>query len=161
MRRLLFALLLLPVAAHAQALDEADAAFRDQAFAQAWTIPIGQAVDWQNPVSGNEGRIEARRDSVSGGRPCRELLESLTIERQTSRGVTVGCLAEQGWQVVRSAPLGTGVGTDSDSVPVELPPYQPPADISADPPQQQPPVGIIVRPRLQRQTLPPTVDPRD
>ena len=147
MRSAMFVLfLLLPIRGWGETLDEADAAFRDQAFLAAWQAPIGQPIAWRNPVTGNAGSIQARRETHgNGAETCRELMETLTIDGRVSRGVTTGCrAADKSWHVVQSAPLGAPA---DQPVPVELPPYQPPADISADPPHPAgPPVGIVVRP---------------
>ncbi len=168
MRRCFALLALVPLVAHAEALDEADSAYRDQAFQAAWAAPVGQPVVWRNPVSGNGGSVlvlRERRDAA-GGEPCRELLEKVTIDGRTSRGVTTGCRTAQGaWQVVQSAPLGRPAdadGADANTedldqpsvtapVPADLPPYRAPPDISTDPTPEPaiPPPVIVVRPNQQ------------
>jgi surface antigen len=146
---ILILLSLLPESSYAESLDAVDAAFRDQAFQAAWQAPIGRPVAWRNPVTGNAGSIQAKRETRAkdGIGPCRELIETLTIDGRVNHGVTTGCRSQDmNWHVVQSAPLGASASPEGQ-VPVELPPYQPPADISADPQHPAgPPVGIMVRP---------------
>jgi surface antigen len=137
---------LLPVAASAQALDPADSAFRNQAFAQAWAAPVGATASWSNPVTGNHGDVKPVRESrrSNSGEPCRELVESLTINGEVRQGTTAGCRgADNGWHIVQSAPIAS-TAPSSVNVPVDLPAYQPPADISADAPQPARPLNLPV-----------------
>ena len=144
MRRLLLLpmLLLLPGLARAQALDEADARLREQAYLHAWSAPLGQAVKWHNPETGSKGSItpERERKDAATGELCRDMLEIVTIGDTMHRGTAAGCRGEdRRWHVVSATPA---------EVPADLPAYQPPADISADPPHPPGPgMEIRVRPR--------------
>ena len=133
----LAALLLLPGLAAAQTLSDAAARLRDDAYLRAWTAPLGRPLDWRDTESGDHGRIVPLRDYMKDDAPCRDMAETLTIQGEARQGAATGCrTADRRWHVVTATPA---------EVPADLPPYQPPADISADPPKTAPAPGVILR----------------
>jgi len=148
MRRLLVPALLLPALAWAQAVDPTDARLREQAYLRAWSAPLGQATTWRNPANGDTGRITALREhkAEESDELCRDMLETLTTAGTRRRGTATGCRgADRAWHVVAATP------GDAASVPADLPPYQAPADISADPPRP----GPNTQPGLEIRVHPP------
>jgi surface antigen len=135
--------------AAAQMLDPEAARLREQAYLRAWSAPLGQAVRWHDADSGDGGRITPVREHKRPGepQPCRDIDEVLTVAGAPRHGTATGCRGPDGaWHVV-AATQGDAAAQDPATVPADLPPYQPPPDISADPPRpgQGVPPGVIVR----------------
>jgi len=139
----LAALMLLPGLAGAQTLADAAEKLREDAYLRAWTAPIGRPLDWRDSESGDRGRIVPQREYKKDDALCRDMTESLTVQGETRHGAATGCRGpDRRWHVVTATP-----GDALAEVPADLPPYQPPADISADPPKATPMPGIILRVR--------------
>jgi surface antigen len=153
-RMLAVLMLLSPGCAAAQSLDAEAARLREQAYLQAWSAPIGQATAWHDPASGDHGRITPLRERKTEGSSevCRDMAETLTVAGALRHGTASGCRGvDRIWHVVTATPGDSDPG-DPASVPADLPPYQAPADISADAPRngQAIPPGVIVRIRPQQ-----------
>jgi len=155
MSRLLLLSLLIPGLASAQILDAADTRLRDRAYLQAWSAPLGQATRWRNPATGDDGRITAIREhrAAESGELCRDMDEILTVAGTVRHGTAAGCRGTDAiWHVVTATP------GDAASAPADVAPYQPPADISADPPHPgqavQPGLEIRIRPQARNKAAP-------
>ncbi len=137
--RCLLALLLLPGLAAAQGLSDDAARRREDLYLRAWTAPLGRPLDWHDAESGDHGRIVPQREFKKDGATCRDVTETLTVQGEARQGHTTGCRGpDQHWHVVTAT---------SPEVPADLPPYQPPADISADPPKTGAAPGVMLRVR--------------
>jgi len=142
------ALIAVATAAAADPLDAADEAFRAASYRQAWAGPLGQIQHWANPASGHAGTVQAlaERPDPATQLPCREVLERVTADDQTSEAYAVGCRGGDGaWHIVQTSatdaasPAGTaGHGI----VPADVTPYVAPADISADGNGTDAPAGL-------------------
>ena len=71
---------------------------------QAQSAPVGQAIAWNNPQSGNSGTVTAVRDgTASNGQYCREFQQTVTVNGRTEQGYGVACRQPDGsWKVVES-----------------------------------------------------------
>lgn len=85
-------------------LDKADRAHLDRASQQATTAPVGQAISWRNPDSGNSGTVTPTREGTSkSGEYCREFQQSVTIQGKTEQATGIACRQPDGsWKVVDS-----------------------------------------------------------
>lgn len=83
-------------------LDAADRAQLDRAEKRATTAPIGQAITWNNPQSGNSGTITPVRDgNDSGGRYCREFQQDIVIGGKVEKGYGQACRKPDGsWEIM-------------------------------------------------------------
>lgn len=84
-----------------RSLDEVDRRRARQAAARARTAPIGQAIQWNNPDSGNFGSVTPTRNGIKAdGRYCREYQQSITIGGETENGYGVACRQADGsWEI--------------------------------------------------------------
>jgi surface antigen len=85
-----------------QSLDRADMMYAQQASQRAQTAPLGSAITWNNPESGNSGTITPVRDGrSSNGRYCREYSQSIVVDGRKETGYGTACQNPDGtWQVV-------------------------------------------------------------
>ncbi|MBN8522154.1 MAG: glycine zipper 2TM domain-containing protein [Alphaproteobacteria bacterium] len=85
-----------------RSLDKADMAYAQKANAQAHTAPIGQAISWNNPESGNSGVVTPTRDgNDTAGRYCREYNQTINVGGQKETGYGIACRQPDGsWEIV-------------------------------------------------------------
>lgn len=85
-----------------RSLDKADMAYMQQANQQAHSAPVGEAITWNNPESGNSGSITTVRDGEdTAGRYCREYQQTIYVGGQQETGYGVACQQPDGsWQIV-------------------------------------------------------------
>ncbi len=85
-----------------RSLDKADMAYAQQANHQAHSAPIGEAITWNNPESGNSGSVTPVRDgNDTAGRYCREYQQTIYVGGQQETGYGVACQQPDGsWQIV-------------------------------------------------------------
>ena len=85
-----------------RSLDKADLAYAQQANYQAHSAPIGEAITWNNPESGNSGSITPVRDGAdTAGRYCREYQQTIYVGGQQETGYGIACRQDDGtWQIV-------------------------------------------------------------
>lgn len=85
-----------------KSLDKADRAEIDRAEKRATTAPIGQAIAWDNPKSGNHGTITPVREGKdTGNRYCREFRQTVEIGGRLEEGYGTACRQEDGsWQIM-------------------------------------------------------------
>ena len=84
-------------------LDKADMVYAKRANEQAHTAPIGQAVTWNNPETGNRGTITPLRDGYdrNSGSFCREYEQVIYVGGQQETGVGVACKQPDGrWEIM-------------------------------------------------------------
>jgi len=82
-------------------LTDWDRETASSAYARVGAAHIGEAIEWNNPRTGNRGRIVALRDGVSSrGRYCREFSQSVTIAGRRQQAYSVACQRADGsWQL--------------------------------------------------------------
>ncbi len=85
-----------------RSLDRADMAYMQQANYEAHNAPVGEAITWNNPESGNSGSITPTRDGTdTAGRYCREYQQTIYVGGQQETGYGIACRQEDGtWQIV-------------------------------------------------------------
>ncbi len=84
-----------------KSLDKADLMYAQQAQNHAYTAPIGETVNWNNPQSGHSGTITPVRDGRStNGRYCREYTQTIYVDGRQETGKGTACQNSDGtWQV--------------------------------------------------------------
>lgn len=85
-----------------QSLDKADRMYAERAVQQAYTAPVGQAITWNNPESGNSGTVVVNRDGTAAdGSYCREYQQTITVGGKREQGYGTACRQRDGsWKVV-------------------------------------------------------------
>lgn len=85
-----------------RSLDNADRAAMQQASQQAYTAPVGQTINWNNPQSGNSGTFTPVRDGYTNtGSYCREFRSTVTIDGRLEEATGTACQQPDGtWKVV-------------------------------------------------------------
>ena len=85
-----------------RSLDKADIAYANQANHQAHSAPIGEAITWNNPETGNSGAVTPVRDgNDNGGRYCREYQQTIYVGGQQETGYGIACQQPDGsWEIV-------------------------------------------------------------
>lgn len=85
-----------------RSLDKADMAYARQANYQAHNAPLGEAITWNNPESGNSGSVTPVRDGKdTSGRYCREYQQTIYVGGQQETGYGVACQQPDGtWEIV-------------------------------------------------------------
>lgn len=83
-------------------LDRADMSYAQQAQRRAYSAPVGESVQWNNPQTGNSGTYKATRDGYSSsGRYCREYQQSVTVGGQKKSAYGTACQQPDGsWEIV-------------------------------------------------------------
>lgn len=85
-----------------RSLDKADLMYAGRAQERAYSAPVGQSIQWNNPESGNRGTITTTRDgTASTGEYCREFQQNVTIGGKTEQAYGTACRQPDGsWQLV-------------------------------------------------------------
>ena len=85
-----------------RSMDELDRMKAQQAQQYAYDAPIGEAIVWNNPDSGNYGNVTPVKDVyTNSGRYCREFQTEVTVDGQQQNGYGTACRQEDGsWQIV-------------------------------------------------------------
>lgn len=83
-------------------LDNADKAYAMQAQDRAFSAPVGERINWNNPESGNSGYVTPVRDGyASSGRYCREYQQEITVGGKRQSGYGTACQKPDGsWEIV-------------------------------------------------------------
>lgn len=84
-----------------KSLDKADLAYAQQAHEQAFSAPVGETVNWNNPQSGHYGSVTPIRDGRSTtGRYCREYSQTIYVDGRSETGKGTACQNSDGtWQI--------------------------------------------------------------
>lgn len=82
-------------------LDKADRLHAQQATMRALeTAPSGTSVTWNNPDSGNHGRVVPTRTYEMAGGPCREYQTTIIVGGEPRQGVGRACRLQDGsWEI--------------------------------------------------------------
>ncbi len=85
-----------------RSMDQQDQMRADQAVSTAQSAPIGEAIVWNNPESGNYGTITPVRDGTSSsGLYCREFQQVITVGGKTETAYGTACQEPDGtWRIV-------------------------------------------------------------
>ena len=85
-----------------RSLDRADMIYAHQANEQAYSAPIGEPVNWNNPESGNYGTVVPTRDGYSSsGRYCREYQQTIYVGGQQESAYGTACQQPDGsWEII-------------------------------------------------------------
>lgn len=83
-------------------LDKADRAALAQAQTRAYTAPVGQTIQWNNPQNGNSGTFTPVRDgTASDGSYCREFQQTVIIGGQQQQAYGKACRQPDGsWKML-------------------------------------------------------------
>jgi len=85
-----------------QSLDRADRAHLYEAQTVAHSAPMGRAVEWNNPDSGNHGTVTPTRDGYDriSGEYCREYETTIWVNGREETGYGTACQQEDGtWEI--------------------------------------------------------------
>lgn len=85
-----------------KSLDKADMVYAQRANHQAHSAPVGEAIEWNNPETGNSGAVTPVRDGKdTGGRYCREYQQTIYVGGQQETGYGIACQQPDGtWEIV-------------------------------------------------------------
>lgn len=83
-------------------LDAADRMAMQQAQSRSYAAPVGQAITWNNPQTGNSGTYVATRDGTdTAGRYCREYQQTVTVGGKNQSAYGTACRQPDGsWEVI-------------------------------------------------------------
>jgi surface antigen len=86
-----------------KSLDRADRAEIARAQQTAYSAPVGQQINWNNPQSGNYGTITPTRDGRDAtGNYCREFQQTINVGGQPQQGYGTACRQPDGtWKIVQ------------------------------------------------------------
>jgi surface antigen len=86
-----------------KSLDRADQAYAARAEQHAYSAPLGQPIQWNNPETGHSGSYVATRDgTASDGSYCREYQTTVNVGGQSQQAYGTACRQPDGsWKVVR------------------------------------------------------------
>ncbi len=82
-------------------LDNADRAAAAQAQNRAYSAPVGQTINWNNPQSGNSGSYTPVRDGyATNGNYCRQYNQTIVVDGRTETGTGTACRNADGtWAI--------------------------------------------------------------
>jgi len=86
-----------------RSLDRADQLYANQAASTAYSAPVGQTINWNNPDSGNSGQITTTRDGYQQGSNayCREYSQAINVGGRTQTAHGTACQQPDGtWKIV-------------------------------------------------------------
>lgn len=83
-------------------MDDADRERAHTAAEQAHQAPIGQAISWNNPQSGNYGSVTPTREGQDqGGHYCREYRTTVNVGGQIEEAYGTACQQPDGsWKII-------------------------------------------------------------
>ena len=85
-----------------QSLDQADMAYHQQAFERAYSAPLNQPINWNNPQSGHRGSVTPVREGrqASSGGLCRQYKQTIVVDGQAETAYGTACQNSDGtWQL--------------------------------------------------------------
>ena len=85
-----------------KSLDKVDRMEMGKAVTTAQTAPVGEPISWNNPDSGNHGKVVATKDGYSAsGRYCREFQQTVFIGGKEETAYGTACQQPDGsWEIV-------------------------------------------------------------
>ncbi len=84
-----------------KSMDDVDRMRLREAEQRAYSAPIGETIVWENPKSGNYGRVTPVREGRStGGRYCREFQSEITVGGKREQAHGTACQEPDGsWRI--------------------------------------------------------------
>jgi len=85
-----------------RSLDDTDRMQMQQASQQAYTAPVGQTINWNNPQSGNSGSFTPVRDGyANSGQYCRQFRTTVTVDGRLEEATGTACRQQDGsWKII-------------------------------------------------------------
>jgi len=85
-----------------KSMDDTDKMRHQQAAAQAYSAPVGETINWNNPQTGNRGAVTTTRDGYSSaGSYCREFQQTIVVGGRSEKGFGTACQQPDGsWKIV-------------------------------------------------------------
>ena len=85
-----------------QSLDQADRMYHAQATERAYSAPIGETINWNNPESGHSGSVTPIREGrqASTGSTCREYKQTIVIDGKAETAIGTACKQADGTWVL-------------------------------------------------------------
>jgi surface antigen len=86
-----------------KSLDRADQSYATRAANTAYTAPIGQPIQWENPESGNYGTVTPTREGrTANGQYCREFNQTIYVGGRAEQATGQACQQPDGsWKIVQ------------------------------------------------------------
>ncbi len=83
-------------------MDANDKRLAANANQRAYSAPVGQQINWNNPQNGNSGSVTPVRDGYSrSGEYCREFQQNVTIGGKVQKSYGTACRQPDGqWKIV-------------------------------------------------------------
>lgn len=83
-------------------IDQSDMQHARRAQGRAYSAPIGQTIQWQNPETNNHGAVTpTRQGTSSSGDYCREFQQTISVGGRQEQGYGVACRQDDGsWRIV-------------------------------------------------------------
>jgi len=84
-------------------VDDEDRRRANTAAQQAYIMPVGKQITWNNPQNGNSGTITPVQDGyTTNGAYCREFQQSIIVGGQQQQGYGTACQQPDGsWKIVQ------------------------------------------------------------
>jgi surface antigen len=81
-----------------KSLDQADKMYAQQAAEKAYTAPINQTVNWNNPESGHSGSVTPIREGkqATTGNLCRQYKQTIMIDGKSETAIGTACQNSDG-----------------------------------------------------------------
>ena len=81
-----------------QSLDQADRMYHEQAVEKAYSAPLNETINWNNPQSGHRGTVTAIRDGkqASTGNLCRQYKQTIYIDGKSETANGTACQNSDG-----------------------------------------------------------------
>ena len=86
-----------------KSLDQADRMYHQQAAEKAYTGPLNQTVNWNNPESGHSGSVTPIREGrqANSGNLCREYKQTIMIGGKSETAIGTACQNSDGtWSII-------------------------------------------------------------
>ncbi len=85
-----------------QSLDQADRMYHSQATEKAYSAPLGETINWNNPESGHSGSVTPIREGrqASTGSVCREYKQTIVIDGKAETAIGTACKQADGTWVL-------------------------------------------------------------
>ena len=86
-----------------RSLDESDRMYNERAWNRAYSAPLNDSVEWDNPGNGHRGYIVPVREGriSSSGAPCREYKQTIIVDNRAQSAYGTACRNSDGtWALV-------------------------------------------------------------
>lgn len=88
-----------------KSLDQADLAYHNQAIDRAYSAPLNQQINWNNPQSGHSGSvtpIREGRDPNNNNGLCREYKQTIVVDGRAETAIGTACQNSNGTWTLRN-----------------------------------------------------------